>query len=309
MGSCHLNGEKSRSSLAPTGKLSSDLSGWRRRSTSSITTTPERNWRSTIESERVCSTNPSIRGRDSSARWSRPSKNLSMIDLMVAGVAHTTPLRRAADASFLTSPGPAWVARSKLSVKIRFFMIDENVDRIMPRLISSSARGTTDTTKLFPSPSMSMSSGATVEVLPPPISICLTRGLGGDEARLEAKSRTSWTWGAQSIMFHVNSNTKKRGSYPYPADPADPAGPSPFMYVRRPRNVLARVSPSRSRPARTSAGMGRGSSMGVAGSSLASSFCTFRSVETQRLMWPIRLAWRMTATTTSRVSATLSVSK
>mmetsp|Transcript_30935 Transcript_30935/g.71506 ORF Transcript_30935/g.71506 Transcript_30935/m.71506 type:complete len:227 (+) Transcript_30935:2494-3174(+) len=226
-----------------------------------------------------------------------------MIDLMVAGVAHTTPLRRAADASFLTSPGPAWVARSKLSVKIRFFMMDENVDRIMPRLISSSARGTTDTTKLFPSPSMSMSSGATVEVLPPPISICLTRGLGGDEARLEAKSRTSWTCGAQSMMFHVNSNTRKRGSYPYPA------GPSPSMYVRRPRSVLARVSPSRSRPARTSAGMGQGSSMGVAGSSLASSFCTFRSVETQRLMWPIRLAWRMTATTTSRVSATLSVSK
>mmetsp|Transcript_17119 Transcript_17119/g.45183 ORF Transcript_17119/g.45183 Transcript_17119/m.45183 type:complete len:222 (-) Transcript_17119:507-1172(-) len=170
------SGEKSRGCFSPIGKLSSDLSGWSNRSTSSMIRMPLSKRRSPSASARA---SRSIVGwclRRVSRSTSSFSRSLSCSDLIVAAVARTTPRLRTADCSLATVAHDSSDERSKESVKTRLRTMDEKVARSVDLDCSSSAGGIVCTTSRSPSPSMSARSGPTTVVLPPPISICLTSG-------------------------------------------------------------------------------------------------------------------------------------
>mmetsp|Transcript_70148 Transcript_70148/g.123670 ORF Transcript_70148/g.123670 Transcript_70148/m.123670 type:complete len:207 (-) Transcript_70148:7862-8482(-) len=104
---------------------------------------------------------------------------------------------------------------------MRLRMTEENIRRSTDRENSSSGLGTTSMTRPCPSASMRASRGLTTVVLPAPMIICFTRDWPC--LRDPMNSWTSWTCSLRSMMFHVNSNTRNRGSHRQP--PRPPSGP------------------------------------------------------------------------------------
>mmetsp|Transcript_3712 Transcript_3712/g.6080 ORF Transcript_3712/g.6080 Transcript_3712/m.6080 type:complete len:210 (-) Transcript_3712:22-651(-) len=209
MAHVHRSGEKSSGCFSPIGKLSSALSGWRSRSTSSIMRQPDSNRRKTCARQRIsCSIDGCclVRARIESSF----SSSFNWILLIVDAVQSTAPRLRAADWSFSTVAHRISDERSKERVKTRFRMMDENVARSVALDCSSRAGGIVCTTRVCPSPRRSASIGPTTVVLPPPISICLTKGWPLRTA--DTNSRTSCTCAPRRTMLCVNSKSRKRGS-------------------------------------------------------------------------------------------------
>mmetsp|Transcript_32089 Transcript_32089/g.84013 ORF Transcript_32089/g.84013 Transcript_32089/m.84013 type:complete len:227 (-) Transcript_32089:2500-3180(-) len=193
------------------GKLSSALSGWSSRSTSSMMRQPDRKSPSTCAMARTSRSMSGCCLRLASRSTSIFSSSLSCIDLMVAAVHSTTPRLRAAVFSLSTVGQRSSELRSKLSVKTRLRTTDEKVARSVAFDCSRSAGGIVCTTSRRPSASIMESSGPMTVVLPPPMSICLTRGWPDSTAA--TNSRTSCTCALRSTRLWVNSKSKKRGSY------------------------------------------------------------------------------------------------
>ena len=93
-------------------------------------------------------------------------------------------------------------------------MIVAKVARSRARVISRSALGTTDTTKLSPSASMSANNGATTVVLPAPMIICFTVDRPASASLLNFS--TISTCLGRKKRFQTNSKTRNRGSRPTP---------------------------------------------------------------------------------------------
>mmetsp|Transcript_10517 Transcript_10517/g.33440 ORF Transcript_10517/g.33440 Transcript_10517/m.33440 type:complete len:312 (+) Transcript_10517:1863-2798(+) len=134
----------------------------------------------------------------------------SMSALTAVGVVTTTPACRRAPRSFLSVASVMMDDRSKLNVYTRFCRMDANVERSTERENSSSAGGTTSTTRCRLSPSIRHSMGDTTVVLPEPMMSCRT--MEPPPCSVRRNSSIMFTCGANSTMFHTNSNTRYRGS-------------------------------------------------------------------------------------------------
>mmetsp|Transcript_31070 Transcript_31070/g.100345 ORF Transcript_31070/g.100345 Transcript_31070/m.100345 type:complete len:255 (+) Transcript_31070:1741-2505(+) len=238
MAQSQRSGAKSSGCFSPMGKLSSDLSGWSSMSTSSIIRHDDRKTESAATSARSSTSMDGCCLRRASRSTSIFSRALSCRLLIVDAVHRTTPREDRAARSFSTVVQSAAAHRSKDSVKTRLRMMEEKVARSVALDCSKRACGMVCITSVRPSPSMSASRGPTTVVLPPPMSICLTRGV--PERTHAMNSCTSSTCAARSTMFCVNSKRRNLGSYqakcmrsapPSPASPPPPP-PAPALVMR-----------------------------------------------------------------------------
>ena len=126
---------------------------------------------------------------------------------MAVGVVMTTPLVLIEFCSFLYRPSLiTLVARSKLKVKIRLWTMDENVDRKTERENSNLSHHI-----LASFQHQCVRRGPTTVVFPCPMIICFTNDLPC--LKLLINSFTNATCILRNTIDHVNSNTRKRGSY------------------------------------------------------------------------------------------------
>mmetsp|Transcript_87073 Transcript_87073/g.144828 ORF Transcript_87073/g.144828 Transcript_87073/m.144828 type:complete len:234 (+) Transcript_87073:603-1304(+) len=156
---------------------------------------------------------------------------------------------------------------------MRLCMTEEKILRRTLRENSSRGLGTTSMTSPSPSASISARRGLTTVVLPAPMIICFTNDL--PDRRLDMNSRTSATCSLRNMMFHVNSNTRNRGSYV--------SGPSRATKCRPVSRAPARASAFWTIPA----SLGLGPSPASARSILTRSM----HISMMRLMCPMRLAF------------------
>mmetsp|Transcript_18113 Transcript_18113/g.56833 ORF Transcript_18113/g.56833 Transcript_18113/m.56833 type:complete len:227 (+) Transcript_18113:822-1502(+) len=209
--SVQRSGEKSRGSLSPTGKLSSERRGWRSRSTSSMMSTPA-SW-NILTTWASARTSRSMEGwclRRGSRSTSSFSRRRSCTDLTEVAVHSTTPRCATAERSLSTMRQDTVEERSKERLNTRLRMMEENAERSVAFVCSRRAGGIICTTSDAPSPSMRERMGEITVVLPPPMSICLTSGL---PSRTEAtNSSTSSTCAFRRRMLWMNSKSRRRGS-------------------------------------------------------------------------------------------------
>mmetsp|Transcript_17877 Transcript_17877/g.52095 ORF Transcript_17877/g.52095 Transcript_17877/m.52095 type:complete len:241 (+) Transcript_17877:1081-1803(+) len=205
------SGEKSRGNFSPTGKLSSDRRGCSRRSTSSMMRRPESaNMLTTLARARTSRSMDGWCLRRVSRSTSSFSRRRSWTLFTEVAVHSTTPRCATADRILSTIRHDTADARSKLRVKTRLRMMEEKADRSVAFVCSRSAGGIICTTRDLPSPSMRLRMGEMTVVLPPPMSICFTRG--SPPRTLRTNSSTSSTCAFLSRMLWMNSNRSSRGS-------------------------------------------------------------------------------------------------
>mmetsp|Transcript_32149 Transcript_32149/g.110600 ORF Transcript_32149/g.110600 Transcript_32149/m.110600 type:complete len:312 (+) Transcript_32149:1122-2057(+) len=142
---------------------------------------------------------------------STTSMSFKTKDLIAVGVEQTTARCLAASCSLFAMWGSSAAKRSKRNVYTGLRTTAAKRCRIVARENSSSACGTTCSTRFVPSPSSSASSGDTTVVLPPPMIICSQRDAPAFAAETNESTRRHCAW--RSMRLCTNSNTSSRGSY------------------------------------------------------------------------------------------------